>query len=132
MKTIYALIFTILFSFSMLQAQTKALAVGTDSSAGVNEKLTKAYGSLVSVELRIDKLKGFVEVTVNEPKSLYENIQTAEDKMKIRNGLDSMENIKLSRTFQDVISNASGRMNLESHEILYTDQEIIHYFIFSL
>jgi hypothetical protein len=115
-----------------VHAQTKPVGLSTENRSEVNENLSNNFGQLIGVELKLDKIKGITTVKVSESKSLYDNIKTSEDKMKLRFGLEALERLNDATSFLEVISISSGNFLLESHETLSTDKEFIHYFILRL
>lgn len=132
MKNLILCVFSLFFSSSLVQAQTKPVGLSTENRSEVNENLSNNFGHLIGVELKLDKIKGITTIKVSESKSLYDNIKTTEDKMKARYGIEALERLNDATSFLEVISISSGNFLLESHETLSTDKEFIHYFIFRL
>ena len=131
-KKLFGIIILSILSSSLLMSQITETPKGFENRSEVNQYIAKQYAHLISVELKIDLVTGKTSLSLKEPQSLYENIQTTEDKVKIKMGQETIEQMKSASSFEEIIVMASGKLKIESHEILKLDKEIIHYFIFSL
>ena len=122
----------IFLSFSVINAQNNQISISTESRVVPKESMNPVHSSLLSVVLTFDIVKGTSKVEVREPKDLYENIKTIEDKMKVSSELEALKQLKSALSFEDIIVIASGKLKFQSHEVLNLENKVVHYFVFEL
>jgi uncharacterized protein YacL (UPF0231 family) len=128
-KVIFFAICTIL-SAAHLNAQNKAVIQTNEGRSEMPKASSNSNSSMLGVELTVYKEDNSVEVVFTENNLEPRNITTVEDKMKYKQELSAMGNLERAQSFLDVIQYTSGKLKLQSHQILNLENKIVHYFVF--
>lgn len=129
MKNLSIILLSLLIGFQFVSAQNNSGASNLNREAVLKEISKEKQLGLV---LTIDKVENNATIQMNEIEKMFDENTTAEEKIKLKYFMKSIENLREARSFLEIISFTTGNVNIVSHEIVSDEKQETHYFIFTL